>query len=241
MARFRNFSDSISISEHNAKGVDATHRHRNAYAAIVCEGAYQEISADGPVHVSAGDIVIHPPFHQHKNLFASSNVKVLNLTLPFEPACHAGYGVLHGGASFIVKLVGNHQERAVEHILDRADGAKQTFPSRIAALDMAAGALRDDPFLPISAIANRAGYTHAYFTRAFTRYYGVSPASFRAEYRFRRAVNCILVSKALADAASDAGYADQAHMTRDFRRRTGVTPATLGREVKFVQDEDPAR
>lgn len=241
MAGFRSFSGDVAISEHDARAVDAAHRHQTAYAALVCEGAYLEFSADGPVRASAGDIVLHPPFHQHKNLFESRDVKVLNLALPFEAALRAGYGVLHGGAEAVTRLAEKNTGAAIDQILNRAGDVRRSVPRMVSALDNAADALRDDPFLPVSAVAQRAGFAHSYFTRAFTKRFGISPASFRAEHRFRRALDRILASNSLADAASDAGYADQAHMTRDFRRRTGVTPASLGREVKFVQDGAPAR
>jgi AraC family transcriptional regulator of arabinose operon len=46
----------------------------------------------------------------------------------------------------------------------------------------------------------------------------------------------------LAEAAADAGFADQAHLTRQMRRTFGVTPATVAALVRaaprrFVQDE----
>ena len=47
--------------------------------------------------------------------------------------------------------------------------------------------------------------------------------------------------------ATEAGYYDQSHLTRDFVALAGVTPGTflakaeLDPEVRFVQDDGPAR
>ena len=59
--------------------------------------------------------------------------------------------------------------------------------------------------------------------------------------QLQRAVVSLTRGASLAEAAFDAGFADQAHLTRSMRRAFGVTPATVATIVRasdrrFVQD-----
>lgn len=59
--------------------------------------------------------------------------------------------------------------------------------------------------------------------------------------QLQRAVVSLARGASLAEAAFDAGFADQAHLTRSMRRSFGVTPATVATIVRptdkrFVQD-----
>jgi AraC-like DNA-binding protein len=59
--------------------------------------------------------------------------------------------------------------------------------------------------------------------------------------QLQRAGHALVRGASLAEAAIDAGFADQAHLTRQMRRTFGVTPATVaalvrGADRRFVQD-----
>jgi AraC-like DNA-binding protein len=45
--------------------------------------------------------------------------------------------------------------------------------------------------------------------------------------RLRRAADALQRGRSLADAAHEAGFADQAHLTRQMREMMGLTPAGL--------------
>ncbi len=232
MAQFRHFGLRAEISEHHCRDCAPAHRHRDAYAAIVLEGAYWETSADGPVLVGAGDIVVHPPFHQHRNRFRENRTRVLNIALPFLGALEAGYRVAGDiDTSQIAALLDGKPDEAAAQLLDCVSSRARRDNRALTRLDYAAQALREDPSIAIAALARRTGYTHAHFTRAFAERYGAPPAAFRAEHRFRAALRRVLDSVPLAEAADRSGYSDQAHMTRDFQRRAGVSPAALRRET----------
>lgn len=74
-------------------------------------------------------------------------------------------------------------------------------------------------------LANEAGLTRFQLLRAFSAWTGLTPHAYLMQRRAHNARRLILSGSALADAAAEAGYADQSHMTRDFRRRYGLTPA----------------
>ncbi len=65
--------------------------------------------------------------------------------------------------------------------------------------------------------------------RAFRRAYGLPPHAWLIQARLARARALIGAGSAIADAAVDAGFADQAHLTRLFKRSFGYTPGVLAR------------
>jgi len=60
--------------------------------------------------------------------------------------------------------------------------------------------------------------------RQFRRLVGTSPYRYLVMRRLDAVRDAILDGGSLADAAVDAGFADQAHMTRHFKKAFGVTP-----------------
>jgi AraC-like DNA-binding protein len=65
--------------------------------------------------------------------------------------------------------------------------------------------------------------------RAFRAAYGLPPHAWQVQARLARAYALIRAGRAIADAAVDTGFADQAHLTRLFKRNFGYTPGALAR------------
>ena len=61
--------------------------------------------------------------------------------------------------------------------------------------------------------------------RQFRIAFGTSPSRFRTLRRLDRVRRSIASGSSLADAAIEAGFADQSHMSRQFKLAYGVTPA----------------
>ena len=61
-------------------------------------------------------------------------------------------------------------------------------------------------------------------SRQFRRVFGVSPHRYLTMRRLDRAKDLIRAGVPLAQAAADAGFADQSHLTRQFRRAFGLSP-----------------
>lgn len=55
--------------------------------------------------------------------------------------------------------------------------------------------------------------------------YGTSPSRYQTTRRLDLARSAIQAGSPLAQAAADAGFADQSHLTRQFKRAYGLTPA----------------
>jgi AraC-like DNA-binding protein len=58
----------------------------------------------------------------------------------------------------------------------------------------------------------------------FRTYYGTSPYRYLTMRRLDAVRRMLLAGTSLADAAADAGFADQSHMTRHFLKTFGLTP-----------------
>jgi transcriptional regulator with XRE-family HTH domain len=65
--------------------------------------------------------------------------------------------------------------------------------------------------------------------RRVLRATGMTPGTIRQIERARRATALLQRGGAIADAAQEAGYFDQAHLTRSLRRFVGQTPAQVAR------------
>lgn len=76
-------------------------------------------------------------------------------------------------------------------------------------------------------LCERIGRSPRWLERLFLQTVGVTPKFFSQLTRARYAAGILDASPAasLAEAAHDAGYADQSHMTREFVRIFGATPA----------------
>ncbi|HKV32360.1 MAG TPA: AraC family ligand binding domain-containing protein [Candidatus Dormibacteraeota bacterium] len=77
---------------------------------------------------------------------------------------------------------------------------------------------------PASILEKIAGIDRFTITRHFRWAFGTSPDRYRTLRRLALARAAIEVGDSLAQAAADAGFADQSHMTRQFKRTYGLTP-----------------
>lgn len=104
--------------------------------------------------------------------------------------------------------------RAVEGAPDAA--ALPLVLERLAADTLAAPSLAE--------LAALAGLGRFQLLRRFARAHGTSPHAWWLQHRAERARTLIARGTAIAEAAAQAGFADQPHLTRVFVRRYGFTP-----------------
>lgn len=90
--------------------------------------------------------------------------------------------------------------------------------------------------LSVATAARTLNLSERHFARRFESVTGLRPKLFSRILRLRRAIELIESGAAMADAASGAGYADQAHFSRDVRLFSGETPRRLATHVGNVQD-----
>lgn len=73
-------------------------------------------------------------------------------------------------------------------------------------------------------LAEESGLGRFRLVRDFARVTGLTPHAYLLQRRTELARRLIATGAPLADAAAQAGFADQSHMTRNFTRRYGYTP-----------------
>lgn len=78
-----------------------------------------------------------------------------------------------------------------------------------------------------AATAHRLGWTERSLHRRCLAAFGYGPAVLRRVLRFRRASLLLYDGVPIADAAAEAGYADQPHLSREVRALAGVAPSKI--------------
>jgi len=125
--------------------------------------------------------------------------------------------------------------RAVEAALLQHLGRTPPRASRadalVARIEATRGAER------IESLADRFGIGRRQVERCVLEAVGLTPKAFASIERFNHAAACLRAGLPPAQAAFDAGYADQSHLHQAFRRYAATTPARYARgEVAFLQD-----
>jgi AraC-like DNA-binding protein len=85
---------------------------------------------------------------------------------------------------------------------------------------------------PASALEKITGTDRFTLARHFRRAFGTSPDRYRTRRRLDLARAAIENGIPLAQAAADAGFADQSHMTRQFKQAYGLTPARWANAIR---------
>jgi AraC-like DNA-binding protein len=126
------------------------------------------------------------------------------------------------------ELVGRHASPAPD-----LDGPARRLPgaSRVARQVMTR--LADQLTCPpaLADLAAEAGLSRYQLLRSFRAEVGMPPYAWLAQHRVARARLLLDRGHRPAEAATLAGFADQAHLTRWFRRVVGVTPGTYAAGV----------
>jgi len=78
---------------------------------------------------------------------------------------------------------------------------------------------------PINELERVADLDRWSLARQFRAAFGTSPSRFRTMRQLDQVRRLVKSGSSLADAALDAGFADQSHMSRQFKRAYGLTPA----------------
>jgi AraC-like DNA-binding protein len=96
--------------------------------------------------------------------------------------------------------------------------------------------LHDGYASPLTAddLAEAAGCSRYAAYRAFSAAFGLAPSDYQRQLRLRAARRLLGAGMPAAQAATEVGFADQAHLTRWFRRVYGVTPGAYVQAVRLT-------
>lgn len=224
----------------------ALHWHAEWSVGAILEG-HCEFACDGAHHRAApGDVVLMPPGMPHTAGVSAQGFRMVMLYVPHAwVAAQLGWPArqrarvvapsLHDPASTqslaaaVQRGDGARVAALVAHIVRRQTDAARVPLSRavddarvarICALLEGEDACRIDP----AALARREGLSREHFQRLFRRTVGVTPAHYTRLARIARAKALLGAGTAVADAALQCGFTDQAHFARWFRRCFGMPP-----------------
>jgi AraC-like DNA-binding protein len=114
-----------------------------------------------------------------------------------------------------------------DFLLAYSGGAMPSTPLRLHALRRVRALIAADPDKrhAIDDLERAAGLDRWSLARQFRAAFGTSPSRFRTLRRLDEVRRSIRRGAGLAEAAVDAGFADQSHMSRQFKLAYGLTPA----------------
>jgi AraC-like DNA-binding protein len=195
------------------------HRHRNAYAALVLAGGYEESGSLGRHRVQAGDVLLHGRFDTHLDRFGPRGARILNLLLSRDPSIPVGRIIDPDAIARLAEKDAIAAANALREQLRPVQSVSADWP------DLLARDLFENPQLRLGDWAQRHGLAAETVSRGFKQVFSASPAVFRSEARTRRALGLITNGhSSLAAVAAITGFADQAHMTRGVTALTGRPP-----------------
>jgi AraC-like DNA-binding protein len=214
------------ITTHSSPDQMHGHRHKRAYVALVLEGGYRELSADGAWSLEPGDVVVHPPYHFHANSF-NGRTNVLNLRVPealSDEEEFRSYSVMRPACDHHLLRAGD--VAAVREVLHQAEEVAPGEPCDW--VDSMARDLATDFSARIKDLAQTYSVTMEHASRRFRQRYLMTPSTLRSERRFRHALTLLQRTKhSLSEIAHMAGYSDQPHFSRSCQRITGFSPGKL--------------
>lgn len=86
--------------------------------------------------------------------------------------------------------------------------------------------------LSLTELADEAGVSRVYLSRAFEKQFGVPPHIYLNAVRIQAAKAFLRCGNSLADTAMRTGFFDQSHFTRRFKGALGVTPGAWLRQIR---------
>ncbi|MEE2526876.1 AraC family transcriptional regulator [Hyphobacterium sp. HN65] len=207
-------------TRHAAGDALPVHRHAESYAALVLDGGYEEVTADGRFACAPGMLVIHPAWHAHGDAFGVGGAVVLNLP---APAADGFSAIRVSDPEALERLARRDPLKAAEVAREECETVPPLSPAHwLVRLTRLLSAEND---LPIEAMAAQCGVSAEHAARACKRWFGLSPVQLRKERRLQAAIALLRAGASPAEAASGAGFADQPHLTRLLKQATGHTPA----------------
>ena len=186
------------------------HAHERAFFCLTLDGAYTERTLrTGETAYAPWTAVFHPAGEIHTTRMGSRGGRVLNVEVDPDRLDEA---------------LGTELVATVTRAAYR-DARPPRWLARVAER------LADDgPAPSVRELAREAGVHPVHVARAFRRFHGVPPGTWRRRLRVRRAC-ALLCSRgvSIAEAAAVAGFSDQSHLTRALKSVLGETPGAFRR------------
>ena len=250
---FRTGIDGIEAVAADSRHAFARHSHDTFGIGIVERGAQKSASGRGMVEAEAGNTITVNPGEVHDGAPLGDAPRAWRM-LYMRPVivAAAAEDIFEGrpreefhapvledrriaglvAATFAALLEGDGTSLARdEHLLlllaaVLRERAPQPDAIASSAIHRARERLDSDPAAAVTLedLAGDCGLGRFRLVRDFARATGLTPHAYQLQRRTELARSLIGGGAPLAEAAAEAGFADQSHMTRNFTRRYGYTP-----------------
>lgn len=229
------------------------HSHDQFGIGLVAFGAQRSWSGVGTVSASAGDVIMVNPGEMHDGVPLDESARGWRMIYldpalvarelreefasPVEivrPVARDPLLARHFSELFASLTTGQPDPFARDEILLRSlmclmrrhSLAKSPFEGRSPDVAKAVERLDAAPQLPVSLaeLAALSGVSRFQLLRGFAREVGITPHAYLVQQRVRLVQRLLAEGERPAQAALQAGFADQSHMTRSFVRQLGITP-----------------
>lgn len=230
------------------------HAHDGFGIGVLHEGAHRSWSGIGHVEAVAGNVITVNPGEMHDGdpvqgavrswrmiyLEPGLMARVLREELPGEaeivrpvlddPLLATLFGQLFVGLTEPIPDAFGAEEgllRMLALLLARHGNRLRPIAGPPPTVVQALRRLRESPERPatLAELADLSGVSRFQLLRGFARAVGITPHAYLLKQRVRLARRLLAAGRRPAEAAAEAGFADQSHLTRAFRRQFGVTPA----------------
>ena len=229
------------------------HSHDQFAIGIILSGAQESWSGVGQVKSFTGDVIMSNPREIHDGVPVRGCVRkwrtlYLDPALVMREATAEGIGELeivrpsvrdpalaaHFGRLFDCVTSAHPSQLLTDELLlrmimhawsrhglrvPRSVGPSPSVAKALAYLDAA-------PIAPVTLadLAELCGVSRFQLLRGFAREVGTTPHAYLVQRRVCLARRFLAAGQTIADAAFNAGFADQSHIIRAFTRQVGVTP-----------------
>lgn len=229
------------------------HTHDQFGIGLVLHGAQDSASGRGEVRAGPGDLITVNPNEVHDGRPVQRAMRVWRM-LYFDPAVVARHAALLGlpvGVELHSPVLGDGAAArafARLHAALTGDGGPHDAEAHLLELlatlceAPAPVALRasvhracerlEAEGAALADLAADAGLSPYHFLRVFKAQTGLPPHAYRLQRQLQRARRGLLAGLAPAEAAADAGFADQSHFSRHFVRAYGLTPGSLRAAIR---------
>ncbi|KMO43075.1 AraC family transcriptional regulator [Methylobacterium variabile] len=230
------------------------HAHDQCGVGVVLDGGHRSWSGVGAVEAFAGDVITVNPGEIHDGLPIQARPRswqmlyldpvrladLLHEELPREveiarPALRDP--VLAGRLTRLFSeiaaarpdafAVEEEMVRTLMHLFARYGSRPAPRPGPPPFVARALQRLEDAPgeAATLAELAGLSRVSRFQLLRGFARATGATPHAYLIQQRVRLARRLLAAGRRPAEAAAEAGFADQSHMSRAFMRQFGVTPA----------------
>lgn len=229
------------------------HSHDQFGIGVITFGAHRSWSGIGSVSASAGDVIMANPGEIHDGVPLNGNARgwrmiyfdpelvarewkdeMVGQVEIVHPVAHDPLLAMHFARLFACVTAAQSDRLAREenllrsliYVLRQHTTARRPSSSAPPSVAKAIQRLDFAPETPVllAELAALSGVSRFQLLRGFAREVGITPHAYLVQRRVCVARRLLVDGHTPAEAALQAGFADQSHMTRAFARQLGITP-----------------